>query len=491
MANNAAAPSTYGSGGVSAAGDAGSASRGGVKRRFLSHGIAYAVMAASAAIAVVCGALFAVVLYMTIDSRAAEELDAECTALAVSLDNARLQGRDAVSSLEEQVLVSSSDVRTTLIAQDGSVLYDTAADAAALDNHAMRPEVIEAMELGEGQAGRFSDTLQEEVLYHSVRLADGSVIRLAVTQASVWGVMATMVLPCIAVIVVAVFLSALVGTAVARRISTSLSSVDLDDPLNSDAPRELVPLLERIHDQSKRLNAQADERRRFTASVSHELKTPLTVVSGYSEIISKGIARPEDVQEFAGLIYNEAQHMKAMVDDLLVISRLDAVEASDMRMDLEQDVSLDQVVASVVDRLQPSAENRKVSVSIDIPSSDGLSEIGVKGNRRMVEEMVRNLAENAIRYNVEGGSVRVMVRRDTRGCAVIRVTDTGEGIAPEFREKVFERFFCVDESRSKATGGSGLGLSIVKHAAQLHGASIVVRGNFPRGTIFEVTFPAA
>lgn len=457
-------------------------------RWLLSHNIARSIMAASAVIAIACGLLFAAVFYVTLDRQAAADLAAESERLAVLLDERASTQADLAAILEEQTLVSAPDTRITLIAEDGTVLFDDSADVAALDNHALRPEVIQAMETGEGESGRFSDTLQEETIYHAVRLEHGAVIRLATTQSSIWGVMLSMAVPCTVVIVFAVLVSAAVGWFIARRISANLSAMNLDSPLSNTEPEELVPLLMRLNDQRKRIDAQAAERRRFTANVSHELKTPLTVISGYAEIIEKGIAKPEDVTKFSGLIHLEAQHMRAMVDDLLVLSRLDDMEAPDMRVDMDNDVSLGKVARSVVARLEQAACMRSVDVRLSVPEDDGLSDIFVKGNQRMLDELVRNLVENAIRYNKPGGSVEVKVFRDQCGRPVLSVSDTGEGIPPELREKVFERFFCVDESRSKESGGSGLGLAIVKHAAQIHGASIIVRGNAPSGTVFEVTF---
>ncbi len=184
--------------------------------------------------------------------------------------------------------------------------------------------------------------------------------------------------------------------------------------------------------------------------------------------------------------------MKTLVDELLTLSRLDDAQASaeSAPVAMDQDVSLAQVAHATVSRLQPAAERRNVSLRARTPEQEGLSDLVVHGNARMLEEMTRNLVENAIRYNVEGGRVTVDVSRDRRGAPMLRVVDTGVGIPPELREKVFERFFCVDESRSKETGGTGLGLAIVKHAAQLHGAKVRVYGNDPRGSVFEVTFPA-
>ena len=459
------------------------------KRWALSADIARYVMITVVAVAVLCSMALSWAFYLVVDQDAQEELAYECQNISKDI-NRRTATDDSqvIALLEQHMLVASPDMRITLVASDGTVLFDSQANVEDLGNHALRPEVKQALETGEGSAGRYSVTLGEEALYHTMLLEEGTVLRLATVKSNVWGVMASMVAPCLVVIVVSVLVSVLVGGVAARRISSVLSNVDLDHPLNNDAPEELVPLLTRINEQHKRLSAQAAERRKFTANVSHELKTPLTVVSGYAEIISNGIAKPEDVSKFAGYIHTEAQHMKTMVDDLLTLTRLDDMETSEVRMDMDQDVSLDAVVEGAMARLYPAAEARGIRMEARTPSANGMPEAKVVGNQRMIEEMVRNLVENAIRYNVDNGFVRVTVGRDELGRPELHVADSGEGIPMELREKVFERFFCVDESRSKETGGTGLGLAIVKHAAQLHGATVSIRGNYPRGTVFEVVF---
>lgn len=461
-------------------------------RRPLSRTIARTVMVATAGVAVVCAILFALVFYYAVDVRAAHDLAAECESFAQAIDAEASDAAEAASLLERGGVVVPADTRVTLIGEDGSVLFDNRADAATLDNHALRPEVIQAMQTGEGESGRYSATLREETLYHSIRLDEGCVLRLAVTQASVWGVLQSLAMPYAAVLAAAVLSAFVAAWAISRKIASELSVVDLDRPLENDAPQELMPLLERIDDQRKSIDSQAAERRRFTANVSHELKTPLTVISGYAEIIDRGIARPEDVQKFAGLIHAEAQRMKALVDELLTLSRLDDAQesAESVGVDMDQEVFLGATARAVVARLEGAAQRRGISMRVKVPDDDGLSDIAVRGNARMLEEMTRNLVENAIRYNVEHGSIVVAVSRDRRGAPMMRVIDTGVGIPFELREKVFERFFCVDESRSKETGGTGLGLAIVKHAVQLHGGKVRVYGNDPHGSVFEVTFPA-
>ena len=387
------------------------------------------------------------------------------------------------------------DMRITLISNDGTVLFDNdVADVSMLESHAGRPEFVQAEIDGESSAGRYSETLQEVTLYHSVRLHNDDVLRFATTQSSVWGMMLHMLGPC-AVVVVLALVSAAVGSRfLAQVISADLMRIDLDRPLESDAPVELSPLLTRLDAQRKRLEAQASERRQYTANVSHELKTPLTVISGYAEIIAAGIAKDEDVKSFAHTIHSESQRMRSMVDDIISLSKLDdmgkdSTSGDDLGVDMNQVVSLESLANDVCGRLRPYAEDHAVSLSCEIERS-GNEPVVVRGNAQILGEMVRNLAENAIRYNVEGGRAHVAIIGAADGSAVVRMSDTGIGIPPELRERVFERFFRVDESRSKETGGSGLGLAIVKHAAQVHGAKISVMGNEPQGTIIEVRFPA-
>lgn len=461
----------------------------------LAHNAAAAIMVATTAVALVCVVAFAAASYATLDARASEGIADESHRYASYIEAAQLDGDELLDFLDEQSELMGSDMRVTLIASDGTVLFDNdVADVSMLESHAERPEFVQAEIDGESSAGRYSETLQEVTLYHSVRLYNDDVLRFATTQSSVWGMMLHMLGPC-AVVVVLALVSAAVGSRfLAQVISADLMRIDLDRPLESDAPVELSPLLTRLDAQRKRLEAQASERRQYTANVSHELKTPLTVISGYAEIIAAGIAKDEDVKSFAHTIHSESQRMRSMVDDIISLSKLDdmgkdSTSGDDLGVDMNQVVSLESLANDVCGRLRPYAEDHAVSLSCEIERS-GNEPVVVRGNAQILGEMVRNLAENAIRYNVEGGRAHVAIIGAADGSAVVRMSDTGIGIPPELRERVFERFFRVDESRSKETGGSGLGLAIVKHAAQVHGAKISVMGNEPQGTIIEVRFPA-
>ena len=225
---------------------------------------------------------------------------------------------------------------------------------------------------------------------------------------------------------------------------------------------------------------QRDElRREFTANVSHELKTPLTSISGIAEIMQSGMVKPEDIQSFAGDIYQEAQRLNALVEDIIRLSRLDEGAES-----LEREpVNLLSVAQDVARRLDSAAQKAGVTLKVM-----GLS-VEVRGIPSVLDEMVYNLCDNAIKYNHPGGTVNVTVAPADDGSAEVTVEDTGIGIPVEDQSRVFERFYRVDKSHSKEIGGTGLGLSIVKHGASLHGAQIHMDSQVGRGTSVQLLFP--
>lgn len=214
-------------------------------------------------------------------------------------------------------------------------------------------------------------------------------------------------------------------------------------------------------------------RREFTANVSHELKTPLTTIHGYAQIIDKGIARPEDVAGFAGKIEKESSRLMALVNDIIELSHLDEGTEDAPR----QDISLQAVVREVTESLTPRAEAMKVT--LELPDADTT----VRANLSQITELVYNLTDNAIRYNKQGGRVVITI-----GPGFIEIADTGIGIPGEYMDRIFERFFRVDKSHSKLTGGTGLGLSIVKHIAKQNGARIEAKSTPGQGSSFKVLF---
>lgn len=220
-------------------------------------------------------------------------------------------------------------------------------------------------------------------------------------------------------------------------------------------------------------------RREFSANVSHELKTPLTSISGYAEIIRNGLADPADIPEFAGRIYTEANRLLAVIRDIIRLSSLDEGALDSQR----EPVELLALCRAVCGRMQDAAAQAQVSLRAEGEAAY------VTGVPAILEEMVFNLCDNAVKYNRPGGGVCVAVHKEPKAVRLI-VTDTGIGIPPEHREKVFERFYRVDKSRSKKTGGTGLGLSIVKHGAAYHKAGVSLSDAPGGGTRVELRFPA-
>lgn len=219
-------------------------------------------------------------------------------------------------------------------------------------------------------------------------------------------------------------------------------------------------------------------RREFTANVSHELKTPLTSISGFAEIMQKGMVKAEDVPKFAGNIYQEAQRLIRLVQDIIKLSKLDEKETT-----LEREtVSLDTLVEEVVHRLTPIAQKKGVSLVVD---SMPISFVGVS---QVLQEMIYNLVDNGIRYNKTSGAVNVCLKMD-KGEIILSVADTGIGIAKTNQKRVFERFYRVCQCRSKETEGTGLGLSIVKHGVLLHGGHISLQSELDQGTTITVYLP--
>lgn len=233
-----------------------------------------------------------------------------------------------------------------------------------------------------------------------------------------------------------------------------------------------------IMDVTERM-AQENMRREFTANVSHELKTPLTSISGFAEIIAGGIVKDEDIPRFAGKIYEESKRLLGLVNDILRLSRLD----ENSELPEKEAVDLYQLSVDITERLRPAAEKMAVTLKVE-----GESTV-IIGIRQILDEIIYNLSDNAIKYNKKGGRVTISVKRKA-GCARVKVTDTGIGIPYKHQARVFERFYRVDKSHSREIGGTGLGLSIVKHGVLLHNAEISLESQVGKGTVVSVTFPA-
>ena len=373
------------------------------------------------------------------------------------------------------------DYRITWIAADGDVLYDNSdANTAAMENHLQRQEVRRALAEGFGESHRYSVTLTERMLYAAQRLSDGTVLRLAIAQSTILTMMLGVGQGFAAVIVIALALSVVLARRLSRRIVEPLNALDLDRPLENEGYEEIMPLLRRLDSQQRQLRDQAEMRREFTANVSHELKTPLHVISGYAELIQNGLVQDQDIRPFAGKIYDGAQQMVKLVEDIISLSHLDE-GARDMRF---EPVDLGQIAAAVVAALEPEAA--KAGLTLSLTGGAG----PMRGIPSLLRSIVFNLSENAVKYGRPGGTVTVDVSPEAAGVR-LTVRDDGPGIPAEQQEKIFERFYRGEKSHSKDIPGTGLGLSIVKHAALVHNASLDLQSAPGRGTTVTVTFPAA
>ena len=483
--------------------------------------------------------------------------------------------------------VEADRFRVTWIDADGTVLFDTQVDQTAMENHADREEIQEALETGTGSAVRTSSTLTKQTFYEAQRLQDGTILRISTSQESAWSLMLGMLWPVILIAVLAIGLSAILARRMARKIVEPLNTLDLEQPLKNDVYEEISPLLHRIHRQHNQITAQMEElrrktdefeqitgnmqeglvllssegtiisinptakrlfeaqddcvgknflmidrsstmrtavndvldkgrgyartnrngrdyqfdlsriesdgtvigavvlafditerlhseqmRREFSANVSHELKTPLQSIIGSAELLESGMVKPEDNARFVGHIRKEASRLVNLIEDIIRLSQLDEgvalpTETVDM-LTLAEEVKL---------ILATSAAEKGVTVHV---TGEGFQ---IQGVRRMLHEVVYNLCDNAIKYNVPGGRVTIHVENSR-----LVVSDTGIGIPAEHKDRIFERFYRVDKSHSKASGGTGLGLSIVKHAAAYHKAEISLESTPGKGTTITIHF---
>lgn len=376
-------------------------------------------------------------------------------------------------------------LRLTLIDSDGQVLYDSLTDPAGMENHLNRPEVAAALETGAGQSVRASETAGYETHYYALRLSDGRVLRLAEDTRGLWAsynrVLPLLVLGCALVAAVAAALAWAMTRVLVRPITRMAEHLD---DIEANVPyEELIPLAHTVQSDRKLREDNETLRREFTANVSHELKTPLTSISGYAELIESGMAKPEDVATFGARIHKEAKRMIALVSDILQLSELDAMrDKEEARLD-PVPVDLAALTKEIAGNMTMNA--RKAYVTLQYQASPAV----VQGSRDLLTELATNLCDNAIRYNRPGGHVTLRCGLGPDGCPFLSVEDNGIGIPQDSQNRVFERFYRVDKSRSKATGGTGLGLAIVKHIAMLHGAKIDLKSQVGTGTTIRVVFP--
>lgn len=390
---------------------------------------------------------------------------------------------DSVSVLQEQSSHMPEEFRVTMIDQSGIVVYDSnVEDSAAMENHSKRPEIMDAFQNGEGHDSRLSQTLDKSMFYYAILMGDGRIIRVAKESSSIWGMLfktlPICILICMMISIACVCLSKLLTDKLVEPIDRMAG--DLQKLNTSDVYPELVPFITTIRQQHENIMKSALMRQQFTANVSHELKTPLTAISGYAELIENGMVPVDATASYAARIHKNAKRLLSLINDIIKLSELD-----DQENELNPEYfDLSELAQKCMEGLQIAAQRRDIHLHFVSPGK-----CMIYADMSMIEEVIYNLCDNAIRYNNQGGKVWVEISSRPGNKTMLTVRDTGIGIPTESLEHVFERFYRVDKSRSKSTGGTGLGLAIVKHIVSRHNAELEISSEPGIGTRISVIFP--
>ena len=356
------------------------------------------------------------------------------------------------------------NLRITLIDADGKVLFDSSVDGQSLANHLDRPEIVEAISSEVGMGIRKSGTLSENVFYYAKKLDNGQILRVGKEAHSVVAVFLS-ALPMVLttamfLVIICMMVPHYITSAIVKPIDEMAGDMEHIDEGKSYP--ELIPFTRRIRLQHEEILSAANIRQEFTANVSHELKTPLAAISGYAELMEAGLVDEKEIKRFSGEIRKSAARLLTLINDIIKLSQLDAGNAKDI-LDV---VNLAQITKESVEMLSFGAAKNGIDVMYE---GDDRAEVHI--GKELAQELTYNLIENAIRYNKPNGRVTVKVQKE--GTQIIfSVEDTGIGIPLEHQERIFERFYRVDKSRSKELGGTGLGLAIVKHICNLTGADV-------------------
>lgn len=371
------------------------------------------------------------------------------------------------------------DLRITLIGTDGEVLYESLLNKDEMDNHNERPEIIEAREKGEGEAVRYSATSGTHTFYYAERLQNGNVLRIGRDSVSVNRIMVNTLVIVLVIALCILFVCMGISHYLTKKLVEPIEKLATNIMLvdENNVYEEIRPFVNTIKEQHINIINNAQLRQEFTANVSHELKTPLTAISGYAELIGNGMTGKEDTIRFSNEIHSNANRLLSLINDIIKLSELDE---ADHQMEMER-IDLYKLAENCVQMMQVTAEKQGIRLTLQGESAMTMA------NKGLMDEVFYNLCSNAIRYNKPGGSVTVTVgTKDER--PFLSVADTGIGIPKECQERVFERFYRVDKSRSKSTGGTGLGLAIVKHIVAQHNAALHLDSELGEGTTIEIVF---
>lgn len=373
--------------------------------------------------------------------------------------------------------IGTSGLRITIIDIDGNVEYDSFGDENQMENHADREEILFAKSMGEGEAMRQSKTSRKHTFYYAMQTGQGKILRIAKDSSSIYIFIMRMTLTILVVGALVLVLCLVLGHRLTRKIMLPIEKMADNIVLVEEESvyEEMRPFVAMIKNQHVDILQHAKMRQEFTANVSHELKTPLTAISGYAELIANGMTSGEDTLHFASEIHRGAERLQHLINDIIKLSELD-----DKELQLEfEEFDLLEAVKNCALNMEIYAEKSDVSLVVQGRTTTILA------NRMLIDELLYNLCSNAIRYNKKGGNVgmSVVIENDH---PVLYVRDTGIGIPESQQERVFERFYRVDKSRSKSTGGTGLGLAIVKHIVAQHNAQIFLKSEEGVGTEIKV-----
>ena len=387
----------------------------------------------------------------------------------------------------------SDTYRLTLISEDGDVIFDSKANINDMNNHINRKEIEKAIEIGSGESLRYSDTLLEKTIYIATLLPNQNILRISTNINTIWAMIFELVPTFFLIFVILTICCGFLSNYLAKQIIAPLNKLNLDNPMENQIYDEVSPLLYRIHKQNKKIKEQMKDlqqkfdekiemqkvKEEFSANVSHELKTPLQSIIGYTELFENNLVKSEDSGKFIGNIKKESLRLVALINDIIHLSELDEIEKV-----MFEKVDLSEIISETISLLTSSASKRNVTLHFENKIGNGI----VQGVPSYIQEIVYNLIDNAIRYNKDGGKVFVALEKLQNGKLEFSVKDTGVGIPEEYQTRVFERFFRVDKSHSRETGGTGLGLSIVKHAAKIQNAKLTLESQENHGTRIAVEF---
>lgn len=371
-----------------------------------------------------------------------------------------------------------SELRVTWVDTDGTVLYDNDASTTALGNHSDRPEIQEAFENGVGECVRRSNTMNKNTFYYAVLLDNKTVLRVSTEVGSIWSVFLAVSPMIMLIVIIIVVVCIALSHMLTRQLIAPIEKMaqNMEDASMEPPYKELVPFASMIRKQHTDILSAAKARQDFSANVSHELKTPLTAISGYAELIEAGMVDEEKQKHFIQEIRKNAQRLLSLINDIIRLSELDRTDSQSTFDKFD----LNEIVSECMEALDVNAKNRQVTLEYTGEKCN------ICGSKEMMRELTDNLVQNAIRYNKPNGSVWVEVHGGDQPRLVVK--DNGIGIPADEQQRIFERFYRVDKSRSKATGGTGLGLAIVKHIVEIHDAKLSLESELGKGTTITVCF---